>query len=171
MTHTTAHSHDVTRVVHRTITRRDIPFITNSFLKSYETYVCSRYTPRGKRFTSVDRRVYYDWHHRILEAIIPSSTVIVGSDKDDPDRIYGYGIARFDTPDLILHYIYVRDGWRGVGIGTSILQAFLERFSPRAIVSTHWTVQGHDFIKSRRQKEIVKLPHIHNPYMAVLELP
>lgn len=145
-----------TRVVHRTVTTRDLPFITNSWLRSN----CKR------GYKHLEPQVYYQWHHRVLEALIPASNVIVACDVDDPDRLYGYGVAKYDGPTLIVHYLYVRDGWRRQGIGRSILRAWLERWTPGALVWTHSTELFEGFLNHLRKTGEMAVPGIHNPYLA-----
>lgn len=146
-----------TRVVHRTITPRDLPFITNSWLESN----------RKRAFKYLDKRVYFHWHHKLLEHLIPTSNVIVACDREDPDRIYGYGVAQSDAPTLLVHFVYVREGWRGVGIGSSILRAWIERWDPTALVWTHSSEAWESFVDHLR-REGTSIPGVFNPYLAYL---
>lgn len=142
-------------VVHRTVTRRDLPFLTQSWLRSN----CKR------GYRHLEPQLYYYWHHRLLEALIPRSTVIVACSADDPDRIYGYGVAQYEGPTLLVHYLYVREGWRRQGIGRSIVRAWMERWSPKALVWTHQTGHWEEFWKRLRQGGM-DLPGVFNPYLA-----
>lgn len=143
-----------TRVVHRTITTADLPFITNSWLRSN----CKR------GYRRLEGQLYYYWHHRLLEALIPLSNVIVACDADDPAKVYGYGVAQYDGPTLVVHYLYTRDGWRKQGIARSILQAWLDRYEPMSVVWTHATELGETFI--HRLRRVLTLPGVFNPYLA-----
>lgn len=145
---------DVARVVHRTITTRDLAFVTNSWLKSN----------RKRGFKYIEPQVYFHWHHKLLEALIPTSNVIVACDIDNPDKIYGYGVARYDGPNLFVHYVYVREGWRGLGIGGSIFRAWMERFAPGAVVWTHTSDGWEDFVKHLRKTGALGVAGIFNPY-------
>lgn len=147
------------RVVHRTVTTRDLPFITSSWLKSN----------RKRGYRHLHPRVYAYWHHRILEALIPPpSTVIMACDEDDPDRLYGYGVARNDAPTLVLHYVYVRDGMREQGIARSIVRALAERFDPQQLAWTHSTELWEGFVSHLRTTGELTLPGVFNPYLAWL---
>lgn len=151
---------EATRVVHRTITPRDLPFVTSTWLKSN----------RKRGFGRIDSRVYFHWHHRILEALIPRPSVaIIACDREDPDKLFGWIVARFEAPVLVIHYVYVRDGWRRVGIGTSLVRALVERFDPQALAWTHQTDLWDTFEKRLRRDGVVPKAGVFNPYLAWLQ--
>lgn len=144
------------RVVVRVATPRDVPFVTSSWLKSFR-----KTAPR------MDPRVYTYWHHRVLEALIPQSLGLVACDETDPDRIYGFGFAARDASMLVVHYIYVRGGYRGQGIGSAIVREWLDRYRPTSVVWTHETDAGRDFARHWRA-EMPEMPAIFNPYVGWL---
>lgn len=148
-----------TTVRHRPPHPRDLPYITKSWLRG------------GKRrfFPGVPDPVWYHWHHRVLEVLIPSSEIIVAHDREDFDRILGFGVARFDGPNLIVHYMHVRDGWRGAGIASSILRRFVERHQPQALVWTHSSETWDGFYRRIRDTWLGPIPGVFNPYLALHE--
>jgi len=143
------------RVVLRTLTPRDLPLVTSSWIRS------AFRAENKSREARIDERVYCYWHHRVLEAIIPRSKAsIVACDETDPDRIYGYGIAERDASTLVVHHVYVRRAYRGQGIGSELVATWMER-KPSALVWTHETRAWRDFMRHVN----LDLPGVYNPYV------
>src|SRR5690606_11409116 len=91
------------RVTLRTVIQGDLPFIASGWLRSNK---------RGL-YKKLEPRLYYYWHHKMIAALIPVSTVIVACDVDDPDHIFGFVCAQYDAPPILtVHFVYVRDQWR-----------------------------------------------------------
>lgn len=154
------HAGGATRAVLRTLTTRDLPFVTNSWLKSN----------RKRGYRHLHPRLYAYWHHRVLEALIPPPSVgIVACDADTPDKIYGYAVARNDAPTLLVHYVYVRESARGWGIARALIRELLERFAPQTLAWTHSTEHWEGFVAHLRTTGELTLPGFHNPYLAFLQ--
>jgi GNAT superfamily N-acetyltransferase len=146
------------RIVVRVATPRDVPFVASSWIRSYR-----------KAAGRMDPRVYTYWHHRVLEALIPQSVGLVACDEADPDRIYGYGFASFDGGAMLtVHYVYVRGGFRGQGIGSAILDEWVRRFKPTSVVWTHETDAGRDFARHHLRLR-PDVAGVYNPYVGLLQ--
>ena len=86
----------------------DIPFVTNSWLKSFRA--------NGAFSQSVPNDIYYQQHHKILEAIIPRGLLLVLCNPEDPDQIIGWTLIERQPEILILHYIYIKNSLRRNGL-------------------------------------------------------
>lgn len=135
----------------RDLTKEDLPFLYNSFLKSY------RDSPAVK---SVPNSIYYAGQHAIIETIIasPHATIFIACNPDDIQQIYGYALGEMHDTTAVVHWIYCKHPFRGNGIGTALVGALIK--DAQTIYYTH------------RVKNIEKLlgdrPFIFNPYAATM---
>ena len=112
----------------RTATAEDVPFIFNSWLKSY----------RNSHFCKlVVNEIYYNEHHKVIERLIKKSKVIVACNRDDENQLYGYIVADEVEGFFALHYIYVKHSFRNMGIGEALLNSFEHDPSVASIYSHH----------------------------------
>lgn len=74
--------------------------------------------PMGGTSTSLwlDPKLVYEAHHRIVDRLLPASTVLVAVLRRLPDD--GIGFAVFEGP--MLHYVYVAPDSRRAGIGRQL---------------------------------------------------
>lgn len=130
-------------------------FVYNSWLHSY----------RSSRFAkSIDSKIYYTFHHMIIERILnrPTAKVLIATHKDTPDTILGYiALDAFKCPTI--HFVYVKHPFRCLGIGRALLKAAR---GPKSEVSvsdlnyTHASESGTILLS--------KIPDIkahYNPYL------
>lgn len=127
----------------------DVPFITNSWLKSY------RSNGIGNRLVPND--VYFQMHHKILEAILPKGLAVVLCNPQDRDMILGWAHAETFSDGLVLHYAYVKNSLRKHGLFTQLMETLLEHEKPQAVFYTHKT-EAFDKLNPRRHG------WIYNPY-------
>jgi L-amino acid N-acyltransferase YncA len=65
---------------------------------------------------------YDEWMRRRASRLIAQSVVVCARDPEDPSVIWGWAVGeRGDNRDLIVHYVYVKAGFRQFGIGFSLL--------------------------------------------------
>jgi len=108
---------------------KDISFIFNSWLKSYRNSLFAK---------SVSNTIYFSEHHKIVEKLAKTSEIIIACNPDDPEQIYGYACAEKIDGIFCLHYIYVKQPFRRLGVGNFLLNAFDRDISEPA-VHTHQT--------------------------------
>jgi len=117
----------------------DIPFITNSWLKSY----------RKAQFTAgVTNTVYYKRHHDVIREVIKSSSLVVLCNPEDKTHILGWAcVERLDgDPTCYLHYVYVKHLMRGKGLATKLLDACVR--DAHDVVTSHSTKAGDKLLES-----------------------
>ena len=113
----------------RPVVEDDLAFIFNSWLKSY------RFSHFGEKITNT---IYFNDHHKIIEAILDKGNVLIACSIDDPSQLYGYIVTGSEDGVLVLHFIYVKHTFRNMGIGKTLLDA-VGHSSDKAAVYTHHT--------------------------------
>jgi GNAT superfamily N-acetyltransferase len=108
---------------------KDVPFIFNSWLKSY----------RNSNFARpLENTIYFSEHHKVIERVLQHHGVIIACNPEDPSQIYGFLCAGYVDGILVLHYAYVKQPFRKLGIAKALLNC-LEQPDDSAILYTHQT--------------------------------
>lgn len=102
----------------------DTNFIVNSYLKSY------RGSPESR---AISEESYYGLYKKRLEGM--AGAIVVATSQDDDDQILGYAIGH--GSDLIIHYVYVKYPFRGLGLAKVLLKALCPNFGTESTVITH----------------------------------
>ena len=75
-------------------------------------------------------------YHAIMEQLLQKAGVVVAANPEDEDHIIGYGIfSHFDVP--VLHWVYVKNKFRGRGIAKGIVQEAIPQFPDQPFAYTH----------------------------------
>lgn len=123
----------------RPLTAEDIPFVFNSWLKSYR---------ESPQVVGIPNTIFYDKFHKVIEEIIPKSVTIVAHDPEDPKLIYGYIVVEYTGKDLVFHWAYVKHPFRGFGLGKALEQEILT-ISHDKVVYTSRTRTTDSLMRSR----------------------
>lgn len=134
----------------RAATEGDLGFIFNSWLKSYKNSAYSKF---------ITNPVYYDMHHKVIESILKRSKVYVAVSVSDPTRIFGYVCTELSAGTQVIHYAYVKETFRKMGILTMLLE---ELKLPDAFFYSHSTMLGTTVCGRLKQKTV------YNPYLAFI---
>ncbi len=131
----------------RRATDGDVPFIFNSWLKSY----------RNSWFAKlVLNPIYFDQHHKILERLAKTSEILVACNNEDIGQIYGYICAEKIDGVFVLHYCYVKHTFRGMGIAKELLNVFDHKLGDAAFYTHHTRIA---------ESLSPKYSMIYNPYL------
>jgi hypothetical protein len=115
----------------RTYEDGDLPFILNSWLRSYRRSV-----------SDVPGWFYWSRQKALILALLERSYTVVACDPDDPDVVYGFAVVESDGHTFhALHWAHVKHGLRGAGVARAMLRA-LGIFENSDITLTHWTPAG-----------------------------
>lgn len=135
----------------RPLSKEDVPFIYNSWLKSY------RDSPMVK---SIPNTIYYAEHHKVIENLLrqPGCLAGVACNPEDANQIYGYVVGEtlpgIPDPCLCIHWVYCKHPFRGNGIAKALFQ---------------WIGQAKSNVYTHRVKNVEKLigerPFTFNPYL------
>lgn len=131
----------------RKATEEDIPFIFNSWLKSYRNSMFAK---------PIANQIYFTEHHKVIENIVKHNEVLVACSNQDPSEVYGYCCAGRVDGIFSVHYVYVKHSFRRMGIGKTLLSNF--NYDPTlASLFTHHTRIG--------DKLSQKYNMIYHPYV------
>lgn len=106
----------------------DIPFIFNSWLRSFRT---------GSLCANVANSIYFVEHHKVLEKLLKRSEVLVACEPSDPTNIYGYLCYEKIQDIFVLHYAYVKHTFRQLGVANSLLEKTGCDFTKQGLFSHH----------------------------------
>lgn len=98
----------------RPATQEDVPFIFSSWLKSYRNSLYAR---------NITSTTYFSEHHKIIQNIVKKNPVIIACNDADPSQVYGYICAGKTEGIFTLHYIYIKQSFRTMGIAKSLMQS------------------------------------------------
>jgi ribosomal protein S18 acetylase RimI-like enzyme len=137
-----------TQIRLRNATDADVPFIFNSWLKSH------RFSPSTSGCQSP---VYFAQHHKLIEGLCKRASIIVACNDKDLGQIYGYVCCEKIEDNLVVHFIYVKETFRKLGIAKMLLDTQGWR-RDAAFFYTHRT----------RSAEALgdKFLMVYNPYLA-----
>ena len=134
----------------------DIAFVTNSWLKSLRA--------AGVFTQGVPNDIFYQMHHKLLETLIPRSTLLVLANIDDPDQIIAWACVEKQPGILLLHYVYVKHSLRRNGFMALLLAELLQREPVQFKICTHMTTTW-DAMRPRERG------WVYNPYALFTSLP
>jgi ribosomal protein S18 acetylase RimI-like enzyme len=134
----------------RAATQDDIPFIYNSWLKSFKEG-----SPWARHITNT---VYYANHKKVIQSLLNKSQVVIACNPDDETQILGY-VCFTPGPLTFVHYLYVKVPYRKLSIGKSLMLVATTEHSPTLpILATHVTNIWNTVLK-------VKWNMFYNPYI------
>ena len=91
---------------------KDVPFILNSWLRSYRT---------ADAVKLLDNETYYRNHHPLFTRLLETCEVRIACADDDRDQILGYAVSTNLGNAKVLVYCYTKFLFRGMGIARKLL--------------------------------------------------
>lgn len=91
-------------ITYRPFREADLPFILDSWLKTLRV--------NNDFFRQIDRDIYKLIYPEIVTRLVRTHRTRVACLKEDDDVIIGYVCTNSDT----LHWVFVKNQWRGLGI-------------------------------------------------------
>lgn len=142
----------------------DIPFLTDSWLKSFQGSYHVKKLPAW---------LYRQQHHKIVTQLLARSLVLVACDEAAPNVIWGWTCAEMINDTLVVHYTYVKEAFRGFGIASKLIAELLAHETPEALVYTHDTKSANSFLDGLRGNGTLNpgLPTAYNFYLLYDSLP
>lgn len=137
----------------RQATALEIPFIAHSLIKSFRhSSSCGKKLAPGLVETQ---------HLRLIKGVLsrPEAKTILATMVDDPNTFFGF-ILFEKAPHHVIHYLYVKEAFRGFGIGRLLVNA--TQCDLDETYFTHWT---YDFANARPWDRYPGLTY--NPYLLV----
>lgn len=125
----------------------DIPFIFNSWLKSFRNAYFAR---------QLINTVYFTEQHKVIEKLVKESTILIACNAEEPSQVYGWICAGIIDGITSIHYVYVKHSFRSLGIASLLLDA-IKKDKEVAGIYTHHT-KAADRLAS-------KLNLLYHPYV------
>lgn len=134
----------------RPVTDSDLPFVFHSWLRSY----------RMSEFAKeLHNQVYFPQHHKVIEGLLQRCGGVVACDPLDSTQLYGYVVAEVIDECPVVHYCYIKEPFRKMGVAHLLLTAANVGWKPdAAFCYTHKTYQS-----TRLEK---RYPMVFHPYLA-----
>lgn len=130
----------------------DENFIFDSWLRSYRASDYAKH---------IDQKVFFYRERQRLERVLSDSRTLVFTARaaDDDDQLFGYAVATFDLEKQVawLHWVYVKDAFRRMGIGAALLSHILNRPEINQYFNTYLTKTFFYWSQSKNFR--------YNPYM------
>lgn len=109
----------------------DVNFILSTWLRSYYEEL-KRYGQKGCPYPKDD--VFFQGHQEEIKKNLPGMTVNICVAPDDDNQIIGWAA----TDNKCLHYIYVKQVFRKMGVAKKLLESCkFERYSHHTRFSKH----------------------------------
>lgn len=128
----------------------EAPFIFRNWLDSYFPEQRAR----------LKKTVFYEGHHRLIEKLLSRSRCVVACNADDFDQLYGFAVGEAFGGDSLnvfaLHYTYVKQPFRRMGIGTRLARELMP--TGATLLHSHETESGRAFVGALRS--------VFDPYAA-----
>lgn len=108
----------------RPASKQDEPFIYSTWLRSYKP---------SKRNSGVPASIYYKRQGKIIDAILarPETKSVIATAHDDPEHFFGHAAWEEYPNAIVLHYFYVKQSFRRLGIGTALLREVTQDWSSK----------------------------------------
>ena len=134
-------------ILFRPLAYEDKAFVFNSWLKSFRNgFFCK----------NVDNTIYFLNHHKIVDSCTLKGKTIVCCNADDPKIIYGYVCYEEIEGQFVLHYVYVKNIYRKLGLAKQLLQRTGHDFNVLGCY-THQTIVG---VQKEEQYNLVYHPYL-----------
>lgn len=118
-------THQYVPVTFRRPTPECLSFIYSSWLKSFRIY--SRWAK------AVPAQIYFGNHKRVVQKLLEDSGVLIACNPECPDQIFGYAVYQPTAGGVaVLHYLYVKQPYRKMGIATALFREALHRSEHRS---------------------------------------
>ncbi len=101
--------------------------------------------------------VYFAAHHKLVEGLCKRATIVMASNDTDLGQIYGYLCCERIEGNMVIHFMYVKETFRKMGIGKMLL------------ATQGWKVGDPVFFTHRTRMAMMleeKHPMVYNPYLA-----
>lgn len=144
----------------------DIPYITDSWLKSYQD---------APAMAGVGRDVYRANEHDLIESLWDDATWLVATVPTIPDFVAGWMCGEATDRGPIVHYVYTRNSFNGPdgkvparkqGIATALVSTFLEGMPRGRVWYTHETHLARHALRGKLAPQPGAPGWEYNPWLA-----
>ena len=137
----------------RSFVEADKPFIYNSYMFSYHDYSDLRIVPK----------ILYNTNQlEVINWLFAHAEILIICFPEEPDAIIGYIIHQIVNNVLIIHYVYIKNSFRGQGMFQKIVEPLvpLTTEETTTVIATHITT-GYFKVRNKINKVIMT----YDPYL------
>ena len=153
----------------------DINMITSNWLESFRD---------GYFNATVSNRVYFNQHHKILEALLPRCMVLVACHPENPSIGLGWMACESMDRHLVIHYMYTRRSARQMGVAKALVGFVMDSdeldLVQNRVLTTHQTHKSKAITRGTKQDNYqtyadrhpeTPVEFLYNPYSLFWSLP
>jgi hypothetical protein len=133
-------------VAFRAMTAADVPFVMDTWSK------CWRVSPWAG--TIPNNRIHEIVRETVAGLLSRGARVEIACAKSDPDKILGYTCHEHLPESTVIHWTYVKDPYRQMGLATELIERNAPQGTPRYY--THRTRDAAYFRGWRHAPEIAR---------------
>lgn len=126
----------------RPATPEDGRFVADSWIRSYKGAY------RNKR---VPAEVYWKRQREVVANLVDRSDVWVACDPLNPWTVWGWICAERQANVLVVHYVYVKNPFRGFKVGSMLVKELVEERPTDAVFYTADTKSAKHFLLGLRE--------------------
>lgn len=109
-------------------------------------------------FRDMPKSLYYGLHEPTVKRVLSVSDGLCAVDPEDLSHVLGYVVYKHYQDFTVLHWIYVKQSFRHLGIGDYLLKAL----QPQELVFTsHETYESPKWL-NRKQVKTYHVPHFRH---------
>lgn len=133
----------------------DVPFIFNSWLKSYRD---------AGAVAGVVNDVYYKEHHDVIERILNGGGLqaLVVCNKEHQEQIYAYLVGTIEADAATVHWLYTKHPFRRLHMARTLFETFNAMHPHRTVYFSHRTKAAHPLVDNLNKIRNLE----YNPYKA-----
>lgn len=133
----------------------DVPFIFNSWLKSYRD---------AGAVTGIANETYYKEHHDVIERILmaPGAQALIVCNKEHPEQIYAYLVGTIDAQSATIHWLYTKHPFRRLHMARTLFDTFNAMHPNRTVYFSHRTKAAFPLVDALSKVRNLE----YNPYKA-----
>ena len=124
-------------VILRECGSKDVNFILHSWLRTYKH--------RSDFAKMIRNDIFFKWHREIILNILKRSKTLVACYPEMDDLILRYLVYEKNDPLSIIHFTYVKLGYRKLGIAHSLINQ--SEIDLNQTLYTHKTYDGEEILK------------------------
>ena len=96
-------------IIYRPSREADMPFIMDTWLKTLRD--------KNDFFRAIDRETYLSVYPKVVHKLVHNCITTIAALKEEDDVLIGYSCSDRTT----LHWVFVKNQWRGLGIMKDLL--------------------------------------------------
>jgi hypothetical protein len=108
---------------------------------------------------NMSNETFFYHHKQIIEKILskPNTLVTLICEASDPDHFFGYSVIEQCGKVGIIHYVYTKHSYRGLGLAKDLILSQINTFGTNLTFVTHES-RNHSSLKDKFNIE-------YNPYL------